>query len=112
MPFPTGPVTLHVINAFAVYSTVDEYGRRGGLVGVFTHESDADNRANSSGWFGGRGEKVPVTVFIDGDKNYMAERISEIDLLDTDLPQLRRSQIEAAKAKLTPEERALLGIDD
>lgn len=112
MPFPTGPVSLHVINAFAVYSTVDEYGRRGGLVGVYTHESDAEVRVNSSGWYGGRGEKVPVTVFIHGDKTYMAERMTEVSELDTDLPEVRRQKIAAAKAKLTPEEWELLGFKD
>ena len=95
--------------AHAVYTTQDEYGRRGALIGVYTTSAAAEKAAERAGWFNGKGQIDDIMVLItDTGEIYMMG--TKVPMLDTNLPQERDRRRQAALDKLTPEDRELLGL--
>ena len=105
-------MTDKIITVHTVHETVDEYGRNGALVGIFHHESEARAAAKGKGWYGGEGSVEQRLAIETAEGAYLLDRSSTgmPATMDTDLVKLRRDQIAAAKAKLTPEELRLLGV--
>ena len=111
MKLQAGRVTGEIIEGFAVYTTIDEYGRRGDLVGVFTDETLAERAAKGRGWYAGKGDVDHVFVLrLDEGGLFLLKGGDGIERLNCDLIDERRNRIAAARAKLTDEEAALLGV--
>lgn len=108
------PIEVWPTEVWVVYSTVSEFGARGGIVAVASSESTADELAVGKGWWNGKGsiEKKHALV-LDDDTVWILE-CPEALVVDADLPKLRAEKMAAATAKarelLTAEERALLGF--
>jgi hypothetical protein len=99
---------MNFIRAFEVYETVDEYGRLGRKIGVYTDKSDACSAAEGVGWYGGTGSVQRIDVIKLGDKFYKIDP-SPIDL-NNDEKHKQLILKEKALKKLTPEEREALGL--
>jgi hypothetical protein len=104
-PSPVSPKTYHL-----VYETVDDRGRTGAVVGVFTHEHDAQEGAKGKGWYGGPGWIEKADGYIVGDLVIFPKVKIHTEDLNLDLPKRAKERRNVALAKLTPEEITLLGI--
>lgn len=109
---PHGMVTGNVSQGFAVFETVDERGNRGGLVAVSRDSQKAEKMAAGAGWYGGQGRIVQGTLFDGPDGLVFIEKAYSIEALDTHLPRLAEQKRQAALAKLTDEDKKVLGIRD
>lgn len=100
----------NIVKAFAVYTTNDEWGRIGSLVGIYRNFPDAKVGAQGQGWYGSEGRIMEKTVLEDGYDLYVLE--TEKPMCYVDVEELREAArqkaLEAALAKLTPEEIALI----
>ena len=100
------------IVCYTVHRTVDEYGRLGGLVAVKRTEHEANECAKGQGWYGGTGAvKKTYAIPVDDSRVLLLASPDAVEL-DVNLIELRKQKKEAARAKLTDEEAALLGIKD
>lgn len=98
--------------AHAVYETLDEYGRsrRGRLVGVYNKYTDAAKAAKNRGAWGGIGAIEDVYV-LEYEKGYAHLLVQEQPVaLDADLIAVEALKRSLALAKLTAEDRLILGI--
>jgi hypothetical protein len=102
---------MKLITVYAAFETVDNFGRKGNLHGVFTNELDAKETAKSIGWYGGAGTVEQRVGIQDGGEIYLLDATySRGVTLNVDLVQKAQSRREAALAKLTDEEKRLLGV--
>ena len=100
---------VQFIEVWTVYETVSEWGQQGRRVGVFTRETDAEVSAIGRGYFGGHGAiEQGLAVSLDG-LVYVLKDANPVDL-DVDEIKSMEERVAQAKAKLTPEERKLLGL--
>lgn len=97
---------------YAAYETVDEYGRRGSCRGIFTSRSRADNEAIGIGGYGGAGSVVTKNVIIfDGIAYLLDSPIPvELDISSKEAKAAREKLKASAIAKLTENERKVLGV--
>lgn len=96
--------------AYTVKETVDDRGRTGDLIGVFFSAEEADKAAKGKGWYGGQGEVRERAVLMDESGSvYILESAAPITP-GVNLPEEHKAKVRAALDKLTPEDRALLGI--
>lgn len=111
---------MKTITVWAAYTTVDECGRRGELIGVWQNVHDARQSAKGRGWYGGDGLVEPrkaiaecnitgpfTTMIYLLDAKYTQPIEIDVDIL-TNKEEARRK----ALAKLSSEEKQLLGIVD
>lgn len=98
------------VDGWTVYSTVDEFGRRGSLQGVYSCKVSAEEAAVGIGWYGEKGEVLQVSLMKVGDEHYQLASPEPIDLdlkkkiSDADLR-------EKTIASLAPEQRRVLGLE-
>ncbi|QXV71812.1 hypothetical protein psageK4_158 [Pseudomonas phage psageK4] len=99
-----------IVPVFVAYTTTDEWGRIGTMIGVYRTEDDAKVAAHKKGWYGSDGRVMMKHAVEDGLDLYVLEGF--LPLCYTDVTELREAQrkakLEAALAKLTPEEIALI----
>lgn len=100
---------IKLIPVWTVYTTEDEYGRRGRMVGIFDTAEAANAAAKGKGWYGGHGDVAQGTALQIGNLTYFLAIGSAIKL-NVDLVKTEKEEIAAAKAKLTDREKQLLGI--
>lgn len=103
-----------IIQGYAVYTVIDEMGRKGKLVGYFTLKHHAEIAAKGKGYFG-PGEIEPVWIYDeDGSKMYVLKDRLPI-APNVDLVQMEAENKETAKRKLlahlTADEIRTLGLD-
>lgn len=102
-----------IISLWTVYETADEYGSRGATVGYFDTRAKADVAARGRGrYYGTPGEVVYGFGLKIGDNEVLPLAVGHPVSLNIDTVRQKTMIREAAKAKLTPEERAILGIID
>lgn len=98
-----------IVNVFAVYTTVDEYGRCGKRIGFFTDQGKAREAAKGQGWYGSEGNIVPCYA-IEVDGQFYALEDPQPIVLDrntvADDEKLRQSTL----ASLTPDQKRVLGL--
>ena len=94
-----------IVDGFAVYSTVDERGSRGSIVGFTLDEQAAKTLATGKGWYGGSGW-IERCKFLCIDGAYFPLLSDGPVTIHTQGQSLRAQ----ALTKLTPEERAELGV--
>ena len=107
-----------VQDVWTVHTTVDEFGRTGDFIGVFSTEEKAAVAAADKGWYGGPGRiKQRKALAVPGVKGvYLLSELrgsSEHELtylLDLNYPEHQKRLQESALAKLTTEEKAALGL--
>lgn len=110
-----GTFDLAMIPGWAVYETIDEYGRRGSLVGVFDSEGGGKLAAKGVGWYGSEGSIDKVKLLLVGSGlGQMAIMITgPLPLpLNAKLADIQKKRRAEALAKLTPEDITLLGIKE
>jgi hypothetical protein len=97
---------------WATFDTVDERGTPGKLIGLFENKNDAVLASQGQGWYGGDG-RVHQQQFI------RIRHTGEVFALKDPCPvrfgntaELMEKKRKAALAKLTPEERRLLGVKE
>lgn len=95
---------------FQVSHVRDEYNRLGDVVGFYTTEAAAAAAAKGKGFYSGPGDIKPVTAMEGPDGEFYILVRPEPVKLDVDLLTLVADAKKAALAKLTPEERTLLGL--
>jgi len=101
----TAPRLLGV--AFGAFTTTDEYGRNGKLLGWFSTSDAAKKAAAKKGWYGGDGNVDEVsTITVDG-ATYLLADANPIVVDASD--EIRDAVRKKALVKLTDEERAALG---
>lgn len=101
---------MQIIPIWSVWSTIDEFGRHGEFIGHFSVRSAAEHSAKGRGWYAGWGNIVEgFAAEIDG-KVYALASDQPIEL-NVDSAMQRRAEVDAARAKLSPRERQLLGLD-
>lgn len=104
------PIQDAIIPVFIVYETIDEWGRKGGQVGVYRSRSDADRGAKRQGWYGSDGKVEHRLAVQDGDYLYVLEGMYPTqfkDVLDR-IEEERVAKVATILAKLTDDEIALL----
>lgn len=101
-----------IFRAWTVWETVDEYGRHGSMVGVFTTKAEAKEYAKGKGWYGREGSVVEGDAVDINGTVYLLQAAVKWGDINTDLIAKREAQKAAALAKLTPEERKLLNLKD
>ena len=97
---------------YVAYSTTDEYGRRGNRSGIFTSRSKAETEAIGIGWWGGKGTVTVEHAIIVEGVAYLLSSPHPVDLDITSLEaRLTKEKLkDAALAKLSADERKVLGI--
>lgn len=108
-----GKFDLSMIPGWAVYETVDEYGRRGSLVGVYDTEDSGKLAAKGVGWYGGEGsiDKIKLMLVGSGLGQIAVMINGPLPLpLNAKLADIKKKRRAEALAKLTPEDITLLGI--
>ncbi len=98
------------VRMWEVYTTIDEYGRDGEMVGLFSDEVMANAAAKGKGWWGGKGDVRPVFALDCHNGYYQVLKYRNPVKADTDIVKLREDIKTKALAKLTEEEKALLGL--
>lgn len=100
--------------AYTAWKVEDEYGRSTKLIGIFEKEADAEEAAKGQGWWAGDGnvEKRFVIKLQGGScfllDKYETNRMSmNVNFLDE-----KKKMREAALAKLSPEEKIVLGLSE
>ena len=99
-------------DVWVVKETIDEYGRPGQLVGVFTSEDSAKTAAHKRGWWGGEGEITKKLGMLNPVDNTEIIVIDMIIKPNVYLIEATKNDRAAALAKLTPRERELLGVKE
>lgn len=95
---------------YIVWTTEDERGTRGSVVGVYTNSADAEKAKEGKGWWGGPGDVEKADGWFVGDY-VMFPRVKVLrEDIDVNLPQRTEEKRQAALAKLTEEEKQLLGV--
>lgn len=95
---------------YIVWSTEDERGRRGSVVGVYTNSADAEKAKEGKGWFGSPGEVEIADGWFVGEY-VMFPRVKVLrEDLNVNLPKRTEEKRQAALAKLSDEEKKLLGL--
>ncbi|AFU88041.1 hypothetical protein CcrColossus_gp171 [Caulobacter phage CcrColossus] len=108
-----------IVRLYVTYTTTDDRGVVGGIVGYFASSGEADYAATGKGYFGGMGtvrERYAIKV---GDRYYLLAEGAQDGFPASDLnidliAQRGRQKAEAksaAMAALTPEQRKDLGLD-
>lgn len=106
---------MHIIGdipflVFSVYETTDEYGTRGAYVGSFIDKNIAEATSANKGWWGGNGQVIPTWAIKNHlGKVYLLQSDESINL-DTDVQKAAEDIKQRALAKLTVEERRVLGF--
>lgn len=107
---------MKLITVYAAFETVDDCGRHGNLIGVFSDEGMAAGHAIGHGWYGGNGSVTPRKALV------VNEEPLQVYLLDEECPKKykvgtnliedTKDRKKKALAKLTKEDKELLGIED
>lgn len=104
----------NIIWVWAVYEVHDEYGRHRNLRTVCRTEAEGKIAANGLGWYGGQGDCDKKAAIIDPESGLVyllvtstGQEFADVTKRKEELKQIAK---EAALAKLTPEERELLGL--
>jgi hypothetical protein len=99
-----------IVPVYAAYTTQDEWGRIGSLIGLYRTEQDAKIGADRKGWYGSDGRVVMKHAIEDGLDLYLLEGFLPVCYTDVteQREEIRKRKLEAALAKLTPEEIALI----
>lgn len=98
--------------AWEVWETTNEFGRHGAMIGLFTDEADAKRFAEGKGWFGSNGSVVGGQAVTIGDTIYLIREMINKDDLNISLPEKAKLRREQALAKLTDEDKRILGITE
>lgn len=103
-------IQSNIIPVFVAYAVNDEYGRNKRLLSVHRNKSDAEFAAKGQGWYGGPGDVQMKHAVEDGLDLYVLESLHPTCFADVTAKREaeRKAKVEAAMAKLTPEEVALL----
>ena len=105
---------MRIVDGWKVCETLNEAGVLGPVVGVYLSEGAAEIGARGQGWWGGKGAIREVKLLEMPGRTYLLDAQFPYGLdpasLNTNLREERNRLVEAAKAKLTAEERKLLGI--
>jgi hypothetical protein len=104
-----------IIKVYLVETVVDERGRTGTKVGVTVSIAEAENMAKGQGYFGSEGRISERYALILDKKDPNAVFLLESPVsypLGVNLPKREAEKRKAAYAKLSPEERRLLGIKE
>lgn len=100
---------VEFFDVFSVYSTKDEYGRRGVKVGDFRSFAVAEAYAHGRGWYGGKGDVAKSKAVSILGKVYLLQDPSPIDL---DGEQKARDDLlrQETIASLSDDQLRVLGI--
>jgi len=93
------------VDGFSIYSTIDEWSTLGKIVGFAVDKQAAETCAKGQGWYGGTG-RIKTCKFLVIQGEYFSLQS------DGPVPMYTAGQSLRAQAlsKLTPEERAELGL--
>jgi hypothetical protein len=97
-------------HVWEAYTTIDEYGRKGKTIGYFSDEKKAKIAAAKMGWYGGEGGLTRHWA-LSQDDGWIIVVMPEAVPLDVDMIKYKENAKKAALAKLTQEERVLLGLE-
>lgn len=98
------------IEIYRVSETIDDMGRTGKIVGYFTDKDSALLVSDGHGWYGGQGKVETLHAIEAGSGKYFLLAQPKPVRLDVDLVKELAAKKEKALAKLTSEERRLLGL--
>jgi hypothetical protein len=103
-----------VIDVWGAYETGDEWGRFLRLIGIFRTEQAAKEVAAKRGFYGGPGDvQNRKAIWFADDQVYLLDRSAPFALaLDLDLIKTKETRRKFALAKLTDEEKELLGVKE
>lgn len=100
------------IPVFRVREVTSEYGGLGRLIGIFSTQENADAAAKGQGWWGSDGNIEPLFAIPDEahpGRFFILIQADSVQL-DLNLPQIEAELKAGALAKLSPEEKAVLGL--
>jgi hypothetical protein len=99
-----------IVTVFVAYEVHDEFGRCRSMLSVHRHKHEAEFAAKNKGWYGGPGDVKQKHAIEDGPDLYILEGYTPTCFADVTAQREaeRKARVEAAMAKLTPEEIALL----
>jgi hypothetical protein len=103
---------MTAINPVAIFRVreIQDSERLGKVVGYFTTGDKAKIAAKGKGAWGSEGEITPAWALpAEGGKFHILEQQEPLEL-DVDFVAFEKAARDAALAKLTPDERQLLGI--
>ncbi|AHJ87411.1 hypothetical protein phiPsa374_151 [Pseudomonas phage phiPsa374] len=96
----------NIVPVFVAYEVHDEYGRNKSVLSLHRTKADAEVAARNKGWYGGPGDVQMKHAIEDGLDLYLLADFRPTCYADvTELRERQRQRaVEAALAKLTPEE--------
>lgn len=100
----------NIIPVFCAYEVHDEYGSRKSLISIHRNKADAEFASKNRGWYGGPGDVKMKHAIEDGLDLYLLEEYTPHCFADITAKREaeKQAKLEAAMAKLTPEEIALI----
>lgn len=99
---------MTIITVFVGYTTVDEWGRKGSMVGIYRTHDDAKVGVQKQGWYGSEGrieEKKAIEIGLD---LYIVEEVGCFVDVTKQREEQKRQELARIKAKLTPAELEVL----
>jgi hypothetical protein len=102
---------LNISTVYVVSETIDEYGRLGQRLGIFSSRVIADDYAEGKGWYGGKGDVMPTHAIVDFESNEcLLLQDGKWQPLDKDSDAINDEIRHRALAKLSREEQVALGL--
>ena len=107
---------MKIIDVYVAWTTTDEYGRQGQIIGIYTEKRNALLASTGNGWYGGdgkvEGRKAIVTDGGLGDGVYLIDvELTDPIKLNINLPELQKSLRKIALSKLSVADKEVLGLD-
>jgi hypothetical protein len=112
-------VLPHIIKVYVVFTTIDDWGRHGERLGIFSTPEDAIQCAKGQGWYGGNGDIVEKWAIEDCSMGksgtyYLLSGSKDHPPIPIDLDLKKKTADEELRAKtlaaLTPDQKRVLGI--
>lgn len=103
-------IQSNIVPVFVAYEVHDEYGRHKTMISVHRNKIDAEFASKNKGWYGGPGDVQMKHAIEDGLDLYILADYHPTCFADVTAKREaeRKAKVEAAMAKLTPEEVTLL----
>jgi hypothetical protein len=99
------------VKLYKVSTTADEYGRYGATIGYFTFAHEAEVTAERHGYYGGPGQVDEKTALVIAGQFFILESPDPVEV-NVNFIKSREDLKKAALAKLSPAEKAALGLKE
>ena len=102
-------MSYEIGECWGAYTTTDEFGRIGKVIGYYTSDYGARRAAKNRGWYNGDGSVMKHPVIFINDNIFLLADIEAIEISETpELAEVKKINILDIKKKLSSAEWACL----